>query len=303
MTLIRVATASRHLMRALRLPFLSASLLPYVFGSLLGDGLDRLRFVLGLLTVAATHLSANVLNDFADSRSGADWHDRTWYGFFGGSKLIQEGKLTESFYLRTAIVLAGIATLSTIALTVLMGSPLPLPAYAAILILGWAYSAKPIPLSHRRLGEAVVFLLFGPACVMGGYFIQSGMFPEGRAFALSLPFGFMTAAILLANEVPDLEDDLRAGKRTLVSLTGQARGYLLYTGAVACALGSVGLCYAAGWLGNLSFAAYAAAIPSGAAAVILRRHADDKATLVRASKLAIGAQALLGVALIMDVIL
>ena len=73
------------------LPFLSASVLPFVFGSLIiRDNFNLAGFLLGLVAVMSTHLSANLINDYADSKSGADWQDRSFYGLFGGSKLIQE---------------------------------------------------------------------------------------------------------------------------------------------------------------------------------------------------------------------
>ena len=87
-----------NFIRAFRLPFITASTLPFVAGSLFERGnFNFTGFILGFIAVAATHLSANLINDYADSRSGADWGDRHYYGLFGGSKLIQEGGLTESF--------------------------------------------------------------------------------------------------------------------------------------------------------------------------------------------------------------
>ena len=84
--------------RALRLPFITASIFPFIAGSLLSlPHFDVLRFITGLVCAASAHLSANLINDWADSRSGADNKDKHFYGFFGGSKLIQENILTEKF--------------------------------------------------------------------------------------------------------------------------------------------------------------------------------------------------------------
>ena len=79
----------KNIIRALRLPFLSASILPFVFGSLVVRKQFNLpAFILGLMAAAFTHLSANLINDYADSKSGVDWQDKRFFGFFGGSKLI-----------------------------------------------------------------------------------------------------------------------------------------------------------------------------------------------------------------------
>mgnify|MGYP001163231979 CR=1 FL=1 len=81
--------ALKDLVRALRVPFLSASVLPFVFGAAIErHGFHPWGFLLGLGACVSTHLSSNLINDYADSKSGADWQDRKFYQFFGGSQLI-----------------------------------------------------------------------------------------------------------------------------------------------------------------------------------------------------------------------
>ncbi|MFW6108072.1 MAG: prenyltransferase [bacterium] len=294
----------RYLLRALRLPFLSASLFPYAFGSFLaGRGFRPVLFLLGGVAVAGTHLSANVLNDYADAKSGVDDQDDRYFGFFGGSKLIQAGVLSAAFYAAAALVLAAVAVAAVGALAVLNNDAGIVSWYALVLLLGWAYSAEPLRLSYRCLGEVVVFLLFGPATVMGGYAIQTGIFPEFRVFLLSLPFGCLTAAILLANEVPDAADDRAAGKLTLVGAVGANRGYVLYAGASACAFATIVVCFAFGHLGGLSMLSLVGLAPAAAAASILRRRAGDKPGLVPASVLVLGVHSFVSVVLILDVLL
>jgi len=103
----------KNIIRAFRLPFLSASILPFIFGSLIKRGnFNLVGFLLGLVAASTTHLSANLLNDYADAKSGVDWRDRNFYKFFGGSKLIQEKVLSESFYLCAAVIFALLAGVS-----------------------------------------------------------------------------------------------------------------------------------------------------------------------------------------------
>jgi 1,4-dihydroxy-2-naphthoate octaprenyltransferase len=296
-----MARSARHVLRALRWPFLSAGVLPFVFGAAWakGDG-SAARFVLGLVAAAATHLSANVLNDVADSTSGVDEQDRTYYGFFGGSKVIQEGIFSARFCLALAVGLAAVAAGAVIALAVLMRSAWVLPVYAAVLALAWQYSAAPLRLSYRRLGELTVFVLFGPVPVAAGAFVRSGALPGGEVLVVSAPFGLLTASILLANEVPDAADDARARKRTLVNLVGQRRGYLLYAAAAACAVGWIAVCFGAGVFGPASMSALAALVPAGVAAWRLRHRPTEKAALTHAARLAILAHAMAGVVLILD---
>ena len=218
-----------RIIRALRLPFISASVLPFVFGSLIKrQGFNLKGFLLGAIAVIAAHLSANLINDYADSKSGADWQDKNFYGFFGGSKLIQERVFSEGSYLKGAIFFVAISGLCIILLAINLKSLSPLVYYSVIIFLSWSYSQKPLQLSYHKLGELMIFLLFGPVPVMGGYFIQTGVFPNLESFCLSLPFGFLTCAILYANEVPDYNDDLQVGKLTWVSLLGSSGAFLLY---------------------------------------------------------------------------
>lgn len=286
------------MIRALRLPFTAASALPYVFGSLLGNGFDPWLFALGLLAVVAVHLSANVVNDYADSRSGADWSDRRYYGFFGGSKLIQEGVLTERFYRRAAIVLAAVAAAAVTGAAARLRNPLPAAVVAAALAAAWAYSVLPLKLSYRGAGEVVILVLFGPVAVGGGCYLQGGGLFPARALALSLPFGLLTTAILVANEVPDREDDLRAGKRTLVGRLDPGGGAVLYGALTAGALLAVAGAVAADLAGPAALAALGMAAPAWRAARILRRPGATKQALLESSRLAILVQALVGAILI-----
>lgn len=290
---------TKDIIRALRLPFITASVLPFIFGSLIcRKDFNFLRFLLGLLAASATHLSANLINDYADSKSGADWQDKNFYKFFGGSKLIQEKVLSQSFYLKTAVFFAIIAAVSVILLSLLLNRLSVIGFYLAILVLSWSYSEKPLQFSYHRWGEVFIFIFFGPILVMGGYFIQTGIFPDVKSFMLSIPFGFLTTAILFANEVPDFTDDKKAGKLTWVSIWGPQRAFLLYYLLIGLAfisiLSNVILRYLDAWA-LLSFVFF---IPAHKAAVILSKYPFDKMRLVESSRLTIAVQFLVSLVLI-----
>lgn len=260
-------------------------------------------FILGFLAVAATHLSANLINDYADSRSGADWQDKNFYKFFGGSKLIQERILPESFYFKAAIIFTVIATVSVILLSIALNRLAVIGLYLAIIILSWSYSEKPLQFSYHRCGEFFIFILFGPALVMGGYFIQTGIFPDLKSFMLSLPFGFLTTAILFANELPDFSDDQKAGKFTWVSITGPERAFLLYYLLIGLAFLSILLNVIFGNLSVWALISFVFIIPAHKAAIILNKNSLDKIRLVESSKLTIVVQSLVSLVLILGAIL
>ncbi len=284
---------------ALRLPFISISILAFVFGSLIyRRDFNILTFLIGLVAVIATHLSANLINDYADSKSGADWQDLKPYKFFGGSKFIQLGLLEEKFYLRAALFCFILALSCVLALTAVIGEPRTVLYYFIIMFLGWAYSHKPLELSYHRLGEAVIFLLFGPALVMGGYFIQTRIFPDLKSFILSLPLGILTAAILFANEIPDYADDKKSKKITWVSFLGAGKSYLLYLVLIICAFIAIAVNLRLGFLGKIAYVSFIFIIPAMKASGILKNHYSDKEKLVVSSKLTILVHTLVSAVLI-----
>lgn len=294
----------KNIIRALRLPFILASILPFIFGSLLAkDKLDALNFFLGLVTVAATHLCANLINDYADSQSGADWRDRKFYAFFGGSKLIQEGVFAEVFYYYLAIFFGGIALVCVALLAVSLKSLAIIGLYLLILFLGWSYSMRPIQFAYRGAGELIIFTLFGPAVVMGGYFIQTKIFPAWEVFLLSLPFGFFTAAILFANEIPDFTQDIKSGKYTWVNLLGPQNSFLVYYLLMCLGFSAIILVINLGYLSKLaalSLLFVPLAIKSG---YILQKYWMDKDKLVESSKATVVIQILVSLILISDLLL
>lgn len=284
--------------RALRWPFLSASLLPYLYGALLPAASFHVSpFILGLVVVGSLHLSANLINDYADDHSGADWQDKTYYGFFGGSKLIQEGVVSARFYRIAAIVCGVLATLAVLALTILLHQLAVVLCYAAILFLAWTYSHG-LRLAYHRLGEVVIFLLFGPAVIYGGAFIQLGGWPPVSALLLSLPFGFLTTAILVANEVPDCQSDRQVGKRNLINWIGAENGYLLYAALLTACYGCVVAFVLAGYSSVLSLLALLT-VPVGWRAIsVLRKQWEDKPALTVSSRLTILIHTLVSLCLI-----
>lgn len=294
----------KNFIRALRLPFISASVIPFVFGSLIErQNFYLFGFLLGFIAAVATHLSANLINDYADSRTGADWQDKKFYKFFGGSKLIQENILSEQFYLYSAIICAFISILSVILLALNLNSFKVIIYYFIIIFLGWSYSAKPLQLSYRKWGEVVIFVLFGPALVMGAYFIQTGIFPDLRSFSLSVPFGLLTTMILFANEIPDFSDDLIVSKFNLVSITGLEKAFIIYLSLAFCLFLSLILNVLLGFLNLAAFFAFVFILLPIKSANIIRLNFNHKIKLVQSSKLTIALQGLTGCVLILSLLI
>lgn len=291
----------KNLIRALRLPFIASSILPFIFGSLIvRTNFNFTGFTLGLLTVIFTHLSANLINDYFDSRSGADWSDQNSYGFFGGSKLIQEGILSERFYLVAALCCAGLASVCVILLALNLKTFFVFWMYLLIIVFSWQYTAKPLAFSYHCLGELFLFISMGPALVMGGYFIQTGIFPDLKSLVLSLPFGFFISGILFANEVPDFPGDKKSGKNNLVSIFGLEKAYLVYYILISSGILSIFAAWRAGYLSIISILSFLLIFPMIKAGNILKNNYSDKFKLVPSSKITINIQMLAAIILILS---
>jgi 1,4-dihydroxy-2-naphthoate octaprenyltransferase len=134
-----------------------------------------------------------------------------------------------------------IATYVSFALAVLAGTYLIatagwelLVAGVASIVAGVLYTGGPRPYGYEGLGEVFVFLFFGLVAVTGSYFAQVERI-EWEALVLAVPVGLLAAAILVVNNVRDLETDRRAGKRTSAVRLGRERSRALYVGMIAVA--------------------------------------------------------------------
>ncbi len=176
---------------------------------------DATVFALSMLAALLCHAGMNALNDYYDWKNGADGLNRNALTpFSGGSRFIQKGIVSPAGTLRlgAALVMAGALTGAYLAVAV---SPVLFVIGFLGVASGYFYSAPPLFLAGRGLGELTVGLTFGLLVVLGAYAAQTGSIGAGPAIA-SLPLTFLIAAILFVNEFPDFEADRAAGKRTLV---------------------------------------------------------------------------------------
>jgi 1,4-dihydroxy-2-naphthoate octaprenyltransferase len=126
----------------------------------------------------------------------------------------------------------------------------------ASIVAGVLYTGGPRPYGYEGLGEVFVFLFFGIAAVSGSSFAQLKAWPS-EAFMLAVPVGLLAAAILVVNNIRDMDSDRRAGKRTLAVRLGRERartvyGLMLYvaylTAPLPWLLGSLSVWLLAPWL-------------------------------------------------------
>ena len=203
-------------LRATRLPFLSATIAPIGLGIVIAAYRHGFTWWAALLTLiggAAIHLGINVFNDVFDTQSGADEANVNPTQFSGGSRVILYGLLDLRAMATLAIGFYAVGIGLGLLLAALRGWGLLWVGVAGALI-GVFYTAPPLRLVHRGVGEIAVAAGFGPIMALGAYFVQARGYAL-EPFLASLPVAILIALVLYVNEVPDRRADAAAGKRTL----------------------------------------------------------------------------------------
>ncbi|MEE9592700.1 MAG: prenyltransferase [Thermoplasmata archaeon] len=231
-------------LRALRAPFLVASVLPFFVGVLAAyqgaNAFDPLLFALSFVGVILFHLATNMLNDNFDYRSGNDLAVEHQNPFAGGGRVLITGRINVNAHMAVAltIFLAGITV--GLVIFVLLGG-FGTTAGQLLFLIGfvgavtvYSYVGPPLKLANRGLGEFFVGLAFGPLVVIGAYVVQTGTVSPGVVF-LSLSMGLLVGAILWINEFPDVSADVSVGKRTLMARVGPERAINVFVGLLAAA--------------------------------------------------------------------
>ncbi len=208
----------KRFFHATRPKFFPASVLPVLAGTAWGfmvsGGFDGIVFAAALLATVCVHAGANVLNDVGDDAGGTDrQNEDRIYPYTGGSRFIQAGIMSASGMARLGITLIAIAALAGLWLILVKGAMVLWLGIAGVL-LATLYSLGPIRLSAIGFGEAAVGVGFGILPVAGSAWLQSGMI-DLNVILFSLPISAWVTAILLINEVPDIQADEATGKRTL----------------------------------------------------------------------------------------
>ena len=181
-----------------------------------------LPFVAALVGSVFIQIGTNLSNDYSDARRGADTEDR-----LGPVRVTAGGLMPPRRVLIGTYVAFGVAVAAGLYLAAVAGWELIVVGAASILA-GVLYTGGPRPYGYEGLGELFVFLFFGIVAVVGSYFVQTEEL-RWEAFALAVPVGLLASAILVVNNIRDVDTDRRAGKRTLAVKLGRERARRLFT--------------------------------------------------------------------------
>ncbi len=223
---------------------LPASVAPVLVGTALAvreGAFDSLVFFATLLAALLLQIGANYANDVFDFLKGADQNRQ------GPLRVTQSGLLTPQQMLIGTAVVFGLAALVGLWLVRIGGVPILVIGLLAI-TAALAYTAGPLPLAYRGLGEVAAFVFFGLVAVGGTYYLQTGTLTLASALA-GIPQAALAAAILVVNNLRDIDSDRAAGKRTLAVRFGERFARAEYAALMSLAFAALPMLRLAGVAG------------------------------------------------------
>jgi 1,4-dihydroxy-2-naphthoate polyprenyltransferase len=194
----------------------------YWYGSLPRWG----AFLAALVGSIFIQIGTNLANDYSDAKRGADTADR-----LGPVRVTASGMVTPQRVMTATWIAFAVAVACGIYLTAVAGWVILVIGVLSI-AAGVLYTGCPRPYGYAGFGEVFVFLFFGLVAVNGSYYVQLEDL-DALPLGLSISIGFLATAIIVVNNVRDVETDRRAGKNTLAVRIGRERAVVLYALLVA----------------------------------------------------------------------
>ena len=209
---------------AVRPPTLPAAVAPVLAGTGIAavDGdFEVGRFFLAMIGAILIQIVVNFANDLSDFRRGADTPDR-----LGPPRAVAQGWLSQREMTIGIALVTAAAMIVGIVLTLIVGWPILLIG-AASLVAAVTYTGGPLPYGYRGLGDVICFLFFGFVAVMGAGYVQIEELTWELA-AASVPVGCLVTAILVVNNLRDIDTDRVSNKRTLAVMLGERNTRIEY---------------------------------------------------------------------------
>lgn len=256
-------------MMAARPKTLGAAVAPVLIGTAMAfeaGGVHVPSAALALLSAVLIQVGVNYHNDYADYLKGADTEDRV-----GPTRVTQAGLVAPEAMRRATIVVFALAVLAGGYLIWRGGWPIlaigALSIFSAVL-----YTAGPYSLADTGLADLFVLVFFGPVAVGGTYYVQA-LSINPVVLVAGLAPGLLSVGILLVNNIRDISEDQRAGKKTLPVRWGRPFGIGLYGACIAAAaLVPIG-CWA--WTGAHPWAGVSAVIAPLAVPIVRKLATED----------------------------
>lgn len=207
----------------------TASMTPVFLGAVLVPYLGRsARWeLLPLIAIASLlmHAATNMVSEYFDYRKGVDRPDT-----YGGSRVLVDHLLPPAQLFLGSLVLFGIAACIGLVFIAIYGWPILMLGLVGMLG-GFFYTAAPVGYKYLGLGDLCVFVLMGPLMVIGSFYVLTGSW-DMRVLLISLPVGFLVAAILSGNNLRDILHDTQAGINSTATVLGARWARLEYSGLI-----------------------------------------------------------------------
>jgi 1,4-dihydroxy-2-naphthoate polyprenyltransferase len=179
------------------------------------------RAVLALLVALCLQVGVNYANDYSDGVRGTDAHRA------GPARLTGSGAARPKHVLAVALSFFGLAALAGLALVVITAQWWLLAVGAVAIVAAWFYTGGKRPYGYYGLGELFVFVFFGLVATCGSTFVQA-LRVNDESWISGIGVGLIACAVLMANNLRDVDQDRSAGKRTLAVLIGPVAGRVVY---------------------------------------------------------------------------
>lgn len=208
---------------------LPAAISPVLAGSGIAwfaDAFTPARALLALLVSLALQIGVNYANDYSDGIRGTD-ADRV-----GPMRLVGSGLVDPPKVKRAAFGCFAVAGIAGVALVAISGTWWLLIVGALSILAAWFYTGGRNPYGYLGLGEVFVFVFFGLVAVCGTAYVMM-LRASPAALAAACAIGFLACALLVANNLRDIDGDRLSGKKTLATRLGHSGTKTLYVTLVA----------------------------------------------------------------------
>ncbi|WP_342514849.1 1,4-dihydroxy-2-naphthoate polyprenyltransferase [Sporosarcina sp. FSL K6-1522] len=208
---------------------LTATFAPVILGTVIAlyeSKIDWLLFIAMMLACLALQIATNLFNEYYDFKRGLDTEDSIGIG--GG--IVRHG-LKPKNVLTVAFLLYILAAF--IGVYICMNSSWWLVVIGLFgMAVGYFYTGGPLPIAYTPFGELFSGLLMGTGFVLIAFFIQTDTITV-QSLLISIPIGILVGAINMSNNIRDIEEDIKGGRKTLAILLGHKKGIIVLAIAFA----------------------------------------------------------------------
>jgi len=203
-----------------RIKTLPAAIAPVIVGTSLADQIEVINALLALIVSLSLQIAVNYANDFSDGVRGTDTNR------VGPTRLVASNLATASSVKNASFISFFVAIIAGTLLA--FNTSVWLIAVGLISILAaWGYTGGKKPYGYLGFGELAVFIFFGVVATVGSYYVQVEQI-SSSALLLSIPMGSLSCAILVINNLRDLNQDKLVSKRTMAVKLGDANTRIFY---------------------------------------------------------------------------